>query len=405
MGASGSFWKDGSTVSDAIVRAVVIGGELNALGIVRSLGRAGVPVILIAASDKGPAMASRYVERRVVAPVQGPELIRTIVELSRGERAMPVLFATEEKTVHTISAHRDQLSGSCRIRLPEHDILMALMHKRGFQDLAERHGALLPRCVNVRSRHDLPLIERLRFPCVFKPSEKNYEYGARFKKGYVVSTPEQVAQLYQQIEQIQADMVVQEWIEGSDSDVYFCLQYVGADGSPVASFAGRKIRSWPPRVGGTASCTAAWEDETELTRMTQEFFARVGFVGMGAMEYKRDRRDGRFYMVEPTVARTDFQEEVATLHGINIPLAAYHYELGRDIRRALQPIAPRRIVWREREADRMSIAQQGSERDFARLPTQGAYWRLSDPGPWLDWACNWVKARTRGLCRRLLRAA
>ncbi len=44
---------------------------------------------------------------------------------------------------------------------------------------------------------------------------------------------------------------------------------------------------------------------------------------MGSMEYKRDRRDGRFHMIEPTVARTDFQEEVATLNGMNIPLASY----------------------------------------------------------------------------------
>jgi D-aspartate ligase len=48
------------------------------------------------------------------------------------------------------------------------------------------------------------------------------------------------------------------------------------------------------------------------------------------MEFKRDTRTGRFFMVEPTVGRTDYQEEVATLNGANISYAAYCGELGRS---------------------------------------------------------------------------
>src|SRR4029077_16877616 len=100
------------------------------------------------------------------------------------------------------------------------------------------------------------------------------------------------------------------------------------------SFVGRKICQWPVEEGGTASCMPAPDAAGELPEMTDGFFSAVGFVGVGSMEYKRDRRDGKFYMVEPTVGRTDYQEEVATLNGVNIPLAAYRAELG------LNPIAP-----------------------------------------------------------------
>src|SRR5262249_33881413 len=158
--------------------------------------------------------------------------------------------------------------------------------------------APIPRCVNLRSGDDLPMLATLKFPCVLKPAEKNYQYGARFKKGYVVRSAAEVESLYAEIAPVLPDMVVQEWIDGEDSDVYFCLQYVGDGGVAVASFPGRKIRSWPPKIGGTASCTAAWDDEEALSRATSEFFAQVGFTGMGSMEYKRDRRDGKFYMIE-----------------------------------------------------------------------------------------------------------
>ena len=52
------------------------------------------------------------------------------------------------------------------------------------------------------------------------------------------------------------DLMVQEWIKGPDTELYFCLQYRGAGGT-VASFTGRKLSIWPPDVGTTASCIAA----------------------------------------------------------------------------------------------------------------------------------------------------
>ncbi len=37
------------------------------------------------------------------------------------------------------------------------------------------------------------------------------------------------------------DLIVQEWIEGDDSDIYFCLALRWLAGKPVISFAGQKI--------------------------------------------------------------------------------------------------------------------------------------------------------------------
>jgi hypothetical protein len=61
--------------------------------------------------------------------------------------------------------------------------------------------------------------------------------------------------------------------------------------------------------------------------LTEAFFDRVSFIGMGGIEFKRNSRTGQFLMIEPTVGRVDGQEEVATLHGLNIPLAAYLHAL------------------------------------------------------------------------------
>lgn len=373
--------------------AVVVGGGLNALGVLRSLGSAGIPVLVVDTDPKSPAMRSRYGRKLVCGALEGETFVDFMVDLARRFPAPLVLFATEEKTVETVSVFRQRLAPHFRLRQPDHERLMALMHKQGFQDLAESVDAPVPRTVRLQGKADLAHIGGLKYPCVFKPSKKDYGYGARFKKGYKVASPDEVAALYEEIHPVLADMVVQEWIEGSDADVYFCLQYIGQDGEVVSSFSGRKIRAWPLRVGGTASCTAAWDVADELSQATAAFFRQVGFVGMGSMEYKRDARDGRFYMVEPTVGRTDFQEEVASLNGVNIPAAAYRHEMG------LPALASRRIatprIWREPNTDRWAFQENGGQADPR---SQGhavcdAYWRWNDPKPWIDMMAQRLAAR------------
>lgn len=366
------------------VPALVVGGGLNALGVVRSLGQSGVPVWVLDTDARSPAMRSRFGRPCAVASLEGEAFMADLRATVSRAGGPVVLFLTEEKTVSTVSALRSQLPDEAHVRFPAHARLMQLMHKQGFQELAEALKAPVPPMVRLESLADLPKVHSLQYPCVLKPGEKSYEYGARFKKAYKVASPGEVEDLYRQIEPVLADMVVQEWIEGSDGDIYFCLQYIGGQGDVVGSFPGRKIRSWPPRIGGTASCTAAWEHEQELREMTAAFFRAVGFVGMGSMEYKRDPRDGRFHMVEPTVGRTDFQEEVATVNGCNLPLMAYCHELGLSVPpvHAAQP--PR--IWREAQIDRWSQEEGDGEVDEASrgYVICDAYRRWNDPLPWMD---------------------
>lgn len=375
--------------------AVIVGGGLNALGIVRSLAAQRVPMILVS-SGSGPAWHSRHARHHVVREMEGEALIAALKSIAASLPARPVLFLTEEKSVSSVSERRQELFSDYLITLPEEQTLANLMHKEGFQKLAIDCGSPVPAAVRLQTERDLEQLCDLRFPCVLKPAFKHYGYGDRFKKAYVVASAAEASARYREIAPVLADLVVQEWIEGADSDIYFCLQYVTANQRLAASFVGRKLRSWPPRIGGTASCIAAPECHDELSDMTSLFFRQVGFVGMGSMEYKRDCRDGRFYMVEPTVGRTDFQEEVATVNGVNIPFAAYCAETGASLPpgQYLQP--PK--IWRDPIVDRWSAEEQGRADALPAADVVDAYWRANDPMPWC--ALTWERVRAR--CQTLL---
>ena len=361
--------------------AVVVGVDLNGLGVIRSLARAGVPVVAVDTDLGKPTMRTRFARKVPFQSLGGAAMIDELLSLAGSFATPPVLFLTQEASVRAVSEHRDRLAGRYRFLLPEHDLLMALMDKSAFQAMAESGGYAVPRAISLRRAPDIAEARALTFPCVLKPARKDDAYHRQFKKAYVVDSIEQTEALCREIFAVLPDMILQEWIEGGDASIYFCLQYRSADGRAVQSFSGRKLRAWPPRIGGTASCTAAPEAAAEIEAKTDGFFAAVGFVGMGGMEFKRDRRDGRFVMVEPTVGRTDYQAEVATLHGVNLPLAAYLDELG-----AAQPAdaeIERKIVWRDPFADRYSAGAQGPADgvEIAGAPVVDGYWRAYDPMP------------------------
>ena len=208
--------KDVRGGSSPVAHAVVAGIDLNGLGVLRSLGRAGVPMVALDPDLNKPEAATRFGRKKRLRALSGPEFVADLLALRSEFDAAPVLLLTQEASVATVSRARDRLSGAYRFTMPSHALVAALMDKRCFQALAERHGCPIPRAVLLSDAASLDMVETLRFPCVVKPTIKHAGYGTRFAKAYKVSAPDQVARLFSHMREIVAEIIVQEWIEGSD---------------------------------------------------------------------------------------------------------------------------------------------------------------------------------------------
>jgi D-aspartate ligase len=377
------------------VPVAVVGLDVNGLGVVRALHRAGIRALALDTDFSKPPARTRYARKIPVSETAGAGLIDALCHLRKQFSENPVLILTQESSVATLSAAKDRIAPLYRFVMPEHGLMEQLMSKTGFQALAERHGFPIPRAVCVDKSGGPQAVRELKFPCVMKPTKKDAGYGARFAKAYRVEGYADVERLWRDMRELIDEVIVQEWIEGGDSSVYFCLQYrPKSPGRPV-SFVGRKLSQWPPLVGGTAACEPAPDVKDELLALTDRFFEAVGFAGLCSMEYKRDDRDGRFYMVEPTVGRTDYQEEVAVLNGVNIPYAAYCDAAGL----ALPQPEPggTAAMWRDTAGYARALLAGGSAPRPAPAPGLRVYdaiFRFDDPMPYL--ALRW-----EGIARRL----
>ncbi|AOV16825.1 hypothetical protein BJI67_06905 [Acidihalobacter aeolianus] len=370
------------------VPALVVGAGLNGLGVARSLHAAGVPVWIADIDATQPGMHSRCAKPLVLTGRQPLHL--ELEALVRGQAAdhRPVLLLTQEHAVKALADHQDQLDRSYRFILPTPQILHALMHKPTFDQWARESGLRVPASYRVCSAVDVDeVLAAQPMPIVIKPSAHVSEFESQFRKAYRVETREEARKLLLEMLAVWPDLIVQEWVPGSDSDIYFCLQQLSETGQVEASFVGRKIRAWPPGTGGTASCAPAPVDDASiLAERTTAFFSQRAVRGLAGMEYKRHKASGEYIAIEPTIGRTDYQEEIATLNGVNLPYACYLSAMGLHFSQSQEATPHKAFVWRDREADLLSLSR--ADQTARSWPAQGlavkdALWRWADPGPWL----------------------
>lgn len=356
------------------VPAVVVGGSLNALGVVRSLSRARIPVLLLETTRGCPAVWSRHCTYVRVPSLEGEGLIDALVRLASGLGCRPVLMLTTDESVLAVSASRHRIEPLYHFDLPEPAVVAALADKAQFHMLAEREALAVPRGRIVLGMADLDRIGELEPPLIIKPADKTLVEAGLVARAVCAGTHAQAGAAAAQMLSHAPSLIVQEWVEGPDTEIFFALFSCGRGGEPTGIFPGRKLVCSPPAIGSTAVCVAAPEVAEELCRQTRHFVERVGYRGIGSLEFKRGPT-GRFIIIEPTVGRTDWQEEIATLCGLNIPALAYRIALG-DTAPPADDVAQQRYAWR-------------SDRRFAvphdlvapRTRVIDGYFRWSDPLP------------------------
>lgn len=358
--------------------AIILGGGKTSLGVVRSLAQAGLRPVVVVAAKRDVAALSRHARRFSVANFDDDTLVEGLCRLRTGLPHGGVLICAEDRPVSTLSRCRDRLAPYFSFQLPPHELLLKLILKDPFFQLAQRSGFPVPGTVLLRNRGDLGSLRDLRPPLCVKPNGRSDAYDSTFEKAYRLESRIDARLLCERVLDAVGEVLVQEWIEGPNDSIYFSLCCMG-DPVPVA-FTGRKGRSWPPQTGVTASCWAAPEVAEKLEDLTIRFFREVGVTsGLASMEFKRDQRDGCFLMVEPTVGRADSQEEVAAFCGINLSLVAYCDAAGLPRPRLrLDPTH----VWRDEFTDFTSARILRTRCSYP--PGQrihNAYWRWDDPAP------------------------
>ncbi len=358
--------------------AIVLGGGRTGLGIVRSLAQAGIRSIVVSNNNDDIAIASRHAQKYHVGTFEGESFVEDLLRLRTSLPEKGVLLFSDDCPLTTVSRHRHLLADAFHFNLPPHDLIVQLGLKLPFFEIAQKLGFPVPATQLLCAESDLTGIDALRPPLCVKPNGRSEAYDSKFKKAYRLDSCAEAITLTEQILSVVPEVIVQEWIEGPNDSIFFSLCSM-SETEPVC-FTGRKGRSWPPQIGVTASCWAAPDMADELETITTSFFRAVGITtGLASMEFKRDQRDGRFLMVEPTVGRANLQEEIAALCGINI--CQVNYCDAADLPRPQLNLDASHI-WRDELRDKIAAKLLGVDCYYPEKHIiHNAYWRWDDPAP------------------------
>jgi predicted ATP-grasp superfamily ATP-dependent carboligase len=220
-----------------------------------------------------------------------------------------------------------------------------MMDKQRFADFAADRGWPVPRTFSCDTASDIEVPAReASFPVILKPRVKTPVFAANSRsKVYRCESADSLRDTYRLVSQWEPGVIVQEWIPGGDSEVYFSFHYLSADGKQVGTFEGRKLRQYPPECGNTSAAVPV--AQPSLDALSLEILRASGAVGFCAVEYKRDPRTGSYYIMEPTIGRVNLQVGTAIANGANIPWAAYRHLAGLEPEAEQRPARPRTWVY------------------------------------------------------------
>lgn len=312
--------------------AIIIGlDSLNGLQTARLLAARGVPVIGIAKDRRHPFARTRVCREIWEADTGGEGFVEMLIAEGPRLGGPAVLIPCQDMGVLFCSRNRERLAPWYRVVLPAPEVVELLMDKLAFQEWAMKEGLAIPPTRILRNRADAEAAaEELEFPCILKPTLKTSRWEANAASGvYRVDRPEELAPLYDRCSEWTPVLVVQEWIDGSDAELFSCNCYFDRSGEPVATFVARKIRQWPPGAGTSSLGEEIRNDE--VLRETLRLFRAADYRGLGYVEIKRDARTGRHYVIEPNVGRPTGRSALAEACGVELHYAAYRDALGMPL--------------------------------------------------------------------------
>jgi len=323
------------TRPDAVVLSC-LGGAQGDLGVVRTLGRAGVRVVLISEGEGGASAHSRFVSEhhRIASFADTPAVLELLQRIASANVSVgkPVLFPTADPDLQFVTRHREVLAGCFRFVSPPQAIVAQCLDKIRFLDFARAHGFPIPATWCPVNSAEVDEIGRAaRFPLILKPafppswSREPLATLVQQKKALTVQTPRELAAWYGQIAATDPQVVVQDFVPGRDDRLYSLHVYMDRDARPLAWFTGRKLRTYPTYAG--IGCFVESVVVPELIEQGLAMLRRVRYTGLALLQFKRDDRDGSFKLLEIN-PRCSSWNLLAQACGVNLPEVAYLDALG-----------------------------------------------------------------------------
>lgn len=381
---------------------VLLGGNANALSIVRNLGRHGIDVT-VSVPESYAALKSRYCRRTLPIPSgASPKEFweEILLQQHHPDLRGSLLLALDDHAVEFLAERQPQLRADYRLDDSVPEIHLAMLDKLKTLKLATKAGIPTPGYCDVRDLEDLERVRaELQFPVVIKPVH------AHLSRRHFPQIKVVIANAWEDLHRpVKAfldrglEIIVCEMIPGPDSLLSSYYTYHDADGHPLFHYTKRILRRHRLNCGKATYHISEWLPET--AEAGQNFFRAIGFRGLGNVEFKRDPRDQQLKIIECNPRFTDAHELLVRC-GLDTSLMIYRHLTNRPIDQVDPYRRPRRLIFplydliafhRLRKSKKLSTAAWLKSLAF-RLDFP--FFRINDPLPFFAEGIRTFKEQLR----------
>jgi predicted ATP-grasp superfamily ATP-dependent carboligase len=315
---------------DQTVGAIVIGGDYQGLGIVRSLGRKGIPVCVVD-DELSISRYSRYCTKFVKFGNlrDGRVAADSLLELGKTLHLDGwILYPTREELVAALSRHRSELSQVFRVPTPDWESVKWAWDKRNTYRLARELDIPTPAThYDLENVDELDQLDSLTPPFAIKPAIKEHFFYSTKAKAWLANSHAELKTLFQKAVQHTpcAEMMVQELIPGGGSQQFsYCAFF--RDGEAVGKMVVRRRRQHPLQFG-RASTYVETLDIPILEELSERFLRAIDYYGLVELEYKLDPRDSQFKLLDVN-ARTWGYHSLGVEAGVDFSYMLYADQVG-----------------------------------------------------------------------------
>ncbi|GHA67949.1 ATP-grasp domain-containing protein [Streptomyces tendae] len=291
---------------DTRVPAVLLRTDRNpfhhgTLGAVRSLGRAGVDVHVVADCAHSPVRASRYVTGLHTPPPPGasPEDIAAALRRVAARIARPaVLIPMDDACAVAVARARTELAPAYLLPDQPGDLPARVADKAELAAVCAsldvpHPETLVPdgaaEAARAAWRLGLPVVAKWSRPWLVPP-------GGGLRSTVLVRSAREAGELYRRAEEAGSRLLLQAFLPpGADRDWFF-HGYADRSGAVRAGGPGRKTRARPRGAGLTA--VGRWTPNPRVQALAERVTAELGYRGVFDLDFRRCGTTGRYHLLD-----------------------------------------------------------------------------------------------------------
>lgn len=322
----------GMPAFQSTVGAVVLGGDYQGLGVVRSLGERGIPVCVVD-DEQSVSRFSKYCTKFVKLPNlrDGDITVSSLLEL--GERLKLhgwVLYPTRDEHVAAFSRRRSELGKVFRVPTPSWDSVEWAWDKRNTYRRAEQLGIPIPRTYYFDRVEQLSELKDMDPPFAIKPAIKEHFIYATKAKAWCATSHSELRSMFEAASKLvgPGEAMVQEVIPGGGTQqISYCAFF--RNGQAVGKMVARRRRQHPLQFG-RASTYVETIDAPIVEDLSERFLRSINYYGLVEVEYKLDPRDSQYKLLDVN-ARTWGYHSLGRHVGVDFSYMLYADQLGLPI--------------------------------------------------------------------------